>query len=154
MKTAEDILNEKSRDIISVSPDTLVLDALNTMCENKIGSIIVKDKGDIVGIWTERNLMYNTMTDGFDHKTARIGDYMTTRLFSAPHSASVYQLLDIFLGRRLRHLLIEKEKKYIGFLSIGDVVKASLQDKAEELNALQAIFNWEYYEDWKWTKKK
>ena len=154
MKTAEDILLEKSRDIICVTPDATIHEALTIMTKNKIGSIIVMEGGNIVGIWTERNLLSNTMIEGFDIKEARIADYMTTRLFSAPYTASVYQLLDIFLGRRLRHLLIEKDQEYIGFLSIGDVVKASLQEKAEELDALKAIFNWEYYEDWKWKKKK
>ena len=59
-------------------------------------------------------------------------------------------LKDKFLGLKLRHLLIEKEGKYIGLLSIGDVIKASIQEKDQELKNLNAMVSWEYYENWRW----
>ena len=154
MKTAEEILNEKTHDMICVSPDTTIQDCLETMVANRIGAILVKEGNNIVGIWTERDLMRNVITPGFDAKTARIGDYMTTKLVSAPHDATVYNLKDNFLGRRIRHLLVEKGGKYIGILSTGDVIRASLDEKSDELQKLHASVNWEYYEDWKWKKKK
>ena len=75
---------------------------------------------------------------------------MTTGLKSAPASDTVYMLKDKFLGLKLRHLLIEKEGKYIGLLSIGDVIKASIQEKDQELKNLNAMVSWEYYENWRW----
>ena len=154
MKTAADILNEKNRDILSVSSDALIMDALKIMVKNKIGAIIVKDENEIVGIWTERDLMNDALNEEFSPRTAKIKDYMTTKLLSAPHTASIYQLNDLFLGRRLRHLLIEKDGVFIGVISTGDVIKATLQEKSDELQSLNAIYHWEYYEDWKWRIKK
>lgn len=154
MKTAEEMLKEKDIDIISVSHDATVQDAINIMIKNQIGAIIIKKEQEIVGIWTERDLMRNILTAGFDPKKANIGDYMITGLKSAPHTDTVYMLTDKFLGLRLRHLLIEKEGKFIGVLSTGDVIKASLQEKDQELQELNAIVSWEYYENWKWRKKK
>jgi signal-transduction protein with cAMP-binding, CBS, and nucleotidyltransferase domain len=153
MRNAEEILNTKDYEIISVSPETTISDALQLMIKNQVGAMLIKDKDEIVGIWTERDLMRNTVTAGFDPKTAKIGDYMTTGLLSAPHDNSCYELLDKFLGMRLRHLLIMKEEKYIGLVSIGDVIKSCLQAKDEELRKLNKFVSWEYYENWRWRKK-
>ena len=154
MKTAAEILQDKDSHLISVAPDTSIIEALRIMIKNHIGGILIQEGDDIVGIWTERDLMRNSITANFDVKTAKIKDYMTTGLLSAPHTDTVYQLLDKFLGMRLRHLLIKKDGQYIGLLSIGDVIKATLQEKDIELQELNAMKSWEYYEDWKWRKKK
>jgi len=153
MKTAWEILQEKGDTMFSVTPDTTIFDALQTMVEKNIGAILIKEGDKIVGIWTERDLMRNVAKPDFDPKSARIVDHMTRNLMSAPFTATVYNLKDIFLGKRLRHLLIEKDGKYIGLLSAGDVMRASLQEKDQELHSLNAIMNWDYYENWKWRKK-
>jgi len=154
MKTALDIVKNKEKDIISVPEDTTIIDALKVMVKNRIGAIVVTRGDKIVGVWSERDLMEDILKEGFDPKTAVIKDYMTTNLISAPHSDSIYSLLDKFLGRRLRHLLIEQEGEYIGFLSTGDVIKANLWEKTRELKELNAIVSWEYYENWRWTGKE
>ncbi len=154
MKTAEDILKEKDGDMICVPPDTTIHDVLQSMLEHKIGAMLVKDDDKLVGIWTERDLMKNVSVKGFDVCTARIGDYMTKELRSAPHTATIFNLKDQFLGRRLRHLLIEKGGEFIGMVSAGDVMKATLDEKSQELENLDAIVKWDYYEDWKWKKSK
>lgn len=152
MKLSEEILYEKGTKIISVTADTTISDAIKVMLENKIGAILVKDGEEYVGIWTERDLMRNICQDKLDPKIAQIKDYMTKNVISAPASDTVFNLMDKFLGKRLRHLLIEKNNKTIGLLSIGDVVKATLQEKTDELNELKAMVSWDYYEDWKWSK--
>ena len=69
MYTAEDIINEKGIDIIYTDPESTVADALKIMLENKIGAIVIKNNDEIVGIWTERDLMRNVVTEGFFSKT-------------------------------------------------------------------------------------
>ncbi len=155
MKNAEEMVKEKGSNLISVTPDTTIHDALKIMTDHLIGSILIEDNGKIKGIWTERDLMRNTLTAGFDPSTMKISEVMTTGLISAPHTDNVFQLKDKFLGKHIRHLLIQKDNNYIGLLSIGDVIKASLQAKDEELKNLNAICSWDYYENWqKWKKKK
>jgi signal-transduction protein with cAMP-binding, CBS, and nucleotidyltransferase domain len=153
MITAEDILKEKGEEIICVSPEHSLHDALKIMLAKKIGAIVVKDGGNFVGIWTERDLMRNTVNENFDPSKAKIKDYMSTNLMSAQFSDSIYHLMDKFLGKRLRHLLIEKDGKYIGFLSAGDVTKALLVEKTEELEKLNKLVNMDYYENWRWKNK-
>lgn len=153
MFTAEDIINQKSHDIISTSPDSTVADALKMMIEKKIGAIAVKENDKYVGIWTERDLMKNVVTEGFFSKTSKVKDYMTTDLKMANHNESVFSLQDKFLGKRIRHLFIKKEDDIIGILSTGDVIKCILNDKNKELEELNAIVNFDYYENWKFEKK-
>jgi signal-transduction protein with cAMP-binding, CBS, and nucleotidyltransferase domain len=152
MKSAEEILYEKGTRIISVNSDSSVDSAIRTMLENKIGSIVIKDGDDVVGIWTERDLLRNVSIEKIDPHKSKIKDYMTKEIISAPHDDTVYNLMDKFLGKRLRHLLIEKNGKYLGLLSVGDVIKATLQEKTDELNELKTMVSWDYYEDWKWSK--
>jgi len=152
MKTAEDILRAKKRELITTPPTTTVLEALTRMRENRIGAILIEENGDIVGIWTERDLMANVIQPGFDATTVTVGERMSADLQSSRWSDSVYKLMDKFLGLRLRHLLIEKGGKYIGLLSSGDVMRAALREKNRELAALNATAGWDYYEEWKHTE--
>ena len=149
MKTAEDILNEKNRDIISVSPDTTVLEALNVMVKNNIGALLVKEDGNFIGIYTEREFVHNSTKGFFNPRTAVIRDYMVEDLISAPYDYTVHELQDLLLGKCLRHILIVKEDHVIGIISAGDVTRADLVDHESQLKSV----SWDYYENWKWKKK-
>ena len=145
---AENDLAQKGGELFSVTVDTTVHSALAMMVQNKVGSTLVKDENRIVGIDTERDLMRNSIEVDFDPKTARIGDHMFKGLKFATHTDTAYDLMDRFLGFRLRHLLVDKNDEFIGLLSIGDVIKAALQDKTREFATLSRFANWECHEEW------
>ena len=149
VKTAEQILQGKGGELISVAEETVVVDALKAMVESKVGSILIKAGTRIVGIYTERDLIRHTIDPTFDPATTQINEVMTVGLRYAPHTDTAFELMDKFLGLRLRHLLIDREGEFIGMLSIGDVVRSALQTRTDELRALSQITNWEYYEEWK-----
>lgn len=150
MKTAYNLIQEKGSDIICVPVGTIVLDALKKMNESKVGAILVTRDDKPAGIWTERDLMRNVTDEAFDPKTTLIEEVMTKSLIFAPHSDTVYNLMDKFLGLRVRHLLIEKDDETIGMVSSGDVMKASIQEKDTELKQLNTMVGWDYYENWRW----
>lgn len=150
MKTAHDMIQDKPRDLLSVPVGTTVMEALRKMNVRKVGAILVTRDEKPVGIWTERDLMRNLLDEAFDPRTARIEDYMTKDLIFAPHTDTVYNLMDKFLGLRVRHLLIEKDGEPIGVVSGGDVMKASIQEKDQELKQLNTMVGWDYYENWCW----
>lgn len=153
MKTAAELLQEKGNEIFSVPPDSTIYDALQLMNKNNIGAMLVEEDGNIIGIWTERDLTRNILRDGFDIRKTKIKDVMISDLIKVPHDCTTYKMMDIFLGKRLRHLLVEKEGKFIGLLSIGDVIKANLMAKSQELEELNKIVSFEYYSNWRWKKK-
>lgn len=150
MKTAEDILNEKDRSIISVRKNATVYESLKLMVKNNIGAIVIKDGDRVVGIFTERDLLKISVKKMVDPEKTMIKDLMTTNLFSAPYNDPIYLLLDKILGKRVRHIFIEKEGKYIGILSAGDVTKASLNERTREMESV----SWDYYENWRWKPKR
>ena len=152
--TAEEVLEEKGSQIFSVSKNTTLLDALQIMNEKKIGAILVKDNDNIFGIWTERDLMIDSIKPGFDLKSAVVGDHMTTDLHTAPHDCKIYTLADMILGLRIRHIIIEREGKFMGVLSSGDIIRAGLQLRTEEMKELDTIVHLDYYDEWKWKNKK
>ena len=154
MKTAEEILKNKGNDIISVDEQTKLCDAISLMKKHAIGAVLVKRGDQVVGIWTERDLLKNCLHSSFDAKVNRVGEFMTTELEYAENKDDLYQLLDKFLGKRIRHLPVKKGGRVIGLLSIGDVVRASLHEKDQELKQLNAYVSWEYYENWRWDKSK
>ena len=150
MKTANDMVQEKGNDLVSVPVGTTIWDALEKMNARKVGAILVTRDENPVGIWTERDLLRNVLDAGCDLKRSLIDDYMTKDLIFAPHTDTVYNLMDKFLGLRVRHLLIEKDGKTIGVVSGGDVMKASIQEKDGELKQLNTMVGWDYYENWCW----
>jgi len=154
MHTAEQIIMKKGADVFFVSPDTTIHEALLIMSEHRVGAIMVKRGEDFVGIWTERDLVKNTIQRGFDARTDKIERYMTVELKYAEHDETVDQLEDKFLGMRLRHLLVRKEGKCIGILSAGDVMKTVMNEKEEELKKLHKMVSWEYHENWRWDKRE
>ena len=154
MNTAEDIVQDKQRDIVSISWDQTVLQACQKMVDRKIGAILIEKDGKFVGIWTERDLLRKIIEKGFDLQTAKIGNHMTAPLKTAPHSTRIHKLKEMFLGLYLRHLLIEKNGEFIGLLSIGDVLRASLIDMDGQLKQINAFVTWDYYENWREGRKK
>jgi len=154
MKTAEDIVNDKQRKIVFVSWDQTVDQTCRKMIENKIGAIVIKKNDEFVGIWSERDLLRNICNDKFDPLTAKICDYMSAPLHSAPHSTRIHKLEEMFLGLFLRHLLIEKDGEYIGMLSIGDVLRAGLLAKDHQFKELNEFVSWDYYENWQLGRSK
>ena len=154
MKTAEDIIKEKNGETVSISPDQAIREAIRLMTVNKIGAILVKKEDKIVGIWTERDLLYNSNQPGFDPDTHLIGDYMTTSLHTARQDTSILKIKEMFLGLFIRHILIEKDGDYIGLLSIGDVLRATLIEQDRQIKELGKIASWEYYENWGWHRNK
>ena len=93
--------------------------------------------------------MFHVLEEGFDPKNARIRDHMSENLITANVDEQALELYDKFLGRRIRHLLVEEGGDYIGLLSVGDVMRANLQQKIEELDELNHLVSLEYYENWK-----
>jgi signal-transduction protein with cAMP-binding, CBS, and nucleotidyltransferase domain len=154
MITAEDIVKDKQRNIVSISWDKTVQEACRKMVARRIGAILIKKDDKYVGIWTERDFLRKMTEDGFDPNTAKIGDHMSSPLKTAPHSTRIHKLKEMFLGLYLRHLPIEKDGEFIGLLSIGDVLRASLIEMDHQLKEINAFVTWDYYENWREGRQK
>jgi signal-transduction protein with cAMP-binding, CBS, and nucleotidyltransferase domain len=154
MHTAEDIVKDKHREIVSIAWDRTIQEAIQKMVERKIGAILVRKEDTFVGIWTERDLLRKMTEEGFDPKAAKIGDHMSSPLKTAPHSTRIHKLQEMMLGLYIRHLPIEKDGEFIGLLSVGDVLRASLIDMDHQLKEINAYVTWDFYENWREGRQK
>lgn len=152
MRTAKDIVNDKQDSLLTVPATTSVYDALIIMTKHRVGSIVVTKNDQICGIWTERDLMFSVMEPDFDPRSTLIEQSYSENLITADATEDVYQLYDKFVGKRIRHLLIKDDEKFIGLISVGDVMKASLREKADQISSLNQKVSLEYYENWKQVK--
>jgi signal-transduction protein with cAMP-binding, CBS, and nucleotidyltransferase domain len=148
MNIADDLIKDKNRELITVTEDTTIADAVAVMAKNKVGAILIKKGDDLIGIWTERDLLYCVAKLELDCVNKPIGSCMSKNLKFCEWNDSVYKLMDMFLGLRLRHLLVKKDGAYIGMISSGDVMKATIREKNMELSQLNASTSWDYYEEW------
>ena len=153
MKTAGEIVAEKSSETVCVSKTQSVHEAIQLMNESKIGAILVKENDEMIGIWTERDYLRNSDDPEFSPRTAKVGDFMTSPLHFARHDATLTQLEEMFLGLFLRHIPVEKEGRFIGMVSIGDVLRANLLEKDRQIKELNSLASWQYYENWGWDRK-
>jgi CBS domain-containing protein len=137
MQTVRQIVQAKPA-IHSVSPDDTVYDALATMAHHNIGAVLVIDHGELVGILSERDYARKGILKGHASKDTPVRELMTSPVVSVPASWSVHHCMSIMTERRIRHLPVVDEGRLIGVISIGDVVRAVVQEQQFTINALQS----------------
>ena len=109
-------------------------------------------KGNIIGIWTERACLHSSSDPDFDPQTVKVGDSMPSPMHFASHDADLNRLEEKFLGLRLRHLPVKKGK-FVGMVSIGDVLHANLSEKDSKIYEFNSMAIWQYYENRVWGRK-
>ncbi len=153
MKTAEAIIAEKGNEVVTVSKEQTLFEAIQLMNEKKIGAILVQEGDEMVGIWTERDYLRNSGDPDFNPHKAKVADFMSSPLHFADHNANLTQLEEMFLGLYVRHVPVQKDGQVIGLVSIGDVLRASLLEKDHQIKQLNSLASWQYYENWGWDRK-
>jgi CBS domain-containing protein len=136
MSTAQHILDQKGNNIWSIHPDATVFDAIAKMAEKDVGSLIVMDGDEIVGIITERHYARNVVLKGKTSPTTKIRDIMERHVIFATPEQSVEQCMAIMSEKRIRHLPVLHGKQVIGIISIGDLVKSIIGDQKFTIDQL------------------
>ncbi|MBL0047051.1 MAG: CBS domain-containing protein [Bacteroidetes bacterium] len=138
MQTVSYILKQKGSDVASVSPDTMVRDALRIMAEKNIGAIVVKDKEKLVGIFSERDYARKIVLKDKSSKTTPISEIMTSdELITVKPGNSVDDCMVLMTERRIRHLPVVENEVLLGVISIGDLVKHIIEEQKITIENLQ-----------------
>ncbi len=117
------ILQTKGGDVLSLSPESTVADAVAMLTERRIGAAPVVDGGRVVGIFSERDVIHCLQADGAAALDRRIDSVMTTPVQSVARDEAVIGALSLMTRRRIRHLPVIDGDTLVGFVSIGDLVK-------------------------------
>lgn len=135
--TVKAILDEKGHDVVTLSPDASISEAMSVLSEKKIGALVVTDEdGTICGILSERDIVALIASDGAAALDQPVSEAMTASVKLCHEDHTVNQVMEIMTRGRFRHLPVEKDGKLDGIISIGDVVKRRIEDverEAEEI---------------------
>lgn len=137
MYTVKELLREKGNQVWSVAPQTTVYEALELMAEKNIGALVVIEKENVVGIFTERDYARKVTLQGRTSKTTTIGELMTTDVLYVKPDETMENCMAIMTDKRLRHLLVMENNKLAGVVSIGDIVKAVISDREFTIRELE-----------------
>ena len=129
MKTIRQILAEKSPELCSIHPEASVREALELMERANVGSVLVLDGGRVVGIFTERDFARKAIHQTQAPSQIRVREMMTDAVCYVTPAQSVEECMALMTEKRVRHLPVLEHDAMIGILSIGDVVKAVIDDR-------------------------
>lgn len=130
MKSVADILAAKGREVFSISPDTSLIDALSLMARHKVGALLVLEGERPVGIISERDVARGIVEKpGVALDSFRASDLMTARVAYVQLRHTLEECMALMTDKRIRHLPVLEGEALAGMISIGDVVKAMIDDK-------------------------
>ena len=139
MTRLEDFLKlNKNRQIWTISKDQSVRQALILMSEKNIGAIIIVDNNDFpLGIFSERDYARKIALKGKSSKDTLLDEVMTKELITVTRDYKIDKCMEIMNEKRIRHLPVLENKKIVGIISIGDVLKIMIKEQKELIDHLQ-----------------
>ena len=139
MTRLEDFLKlNKNRQIWTISKGQSVMQALILMSEKNIGAIIIVDNDDFpIGIFSERDYARKIILKGKSSKDTLLDEVMTKELITITRDYKIDQCMEIMTEKKIRHLPVLENKKIVGMISIGDVLKIMIKEQKELINHLQ-----------------
>ena len=132
MKTVKDLLQSKEqKEVWSVTPETLVYRALQLLNEKKIGALVVLERGELVGVVSERDYARKVILEGKSSKETSTKEIMSTKIFVVNPETTVEECMALMNEKRIRHIpVVDKgTNKIMGIISIGDVLKSVISDQ-------------------------
>jgi CBS domain-containing protein len=132
MQKASDLLKSKAKQLWTILPEASVFDALQLMAEKEIGAVMVIDKKNkVVGIVTERDYARKIILKGKTSLKTRVKEIMTpaAKMYKVKPETSVEDCMVLMTGKHIRHVPVFDGGKFVGVISIGDVVKSTISQK-------------------------
>ena len=145
MNFVSSILQIKGNDVYSVDLDTPLIDALELMADKGVGAVIVMNGDKIGGIFSERDFARKVVKTRNLDLEMPVRDLMTKDVFVISPDDSIEECMAIMSSTHIRHLPVVEDGNLIGLISIGDVVKISIEDKDLQIQSMEKyIFGYGY----------
>ncbi len=133
-----ELMRGKSQNVIKIKSSDCIADAATALTENKIGALLVDDdSGNIVGILSERDIVGGMGPHGADLHDVSVSELMTSDLIKCAPGDTVLEAMAMMTDRRIRHLPIYDGENFVGFVSIGDLVKCRISEVQAEAEAMR-----------------
>jgi CBS domain-containing protein len=138
MANVSKLLEKKSKELISVSPNTGVRDAIAKMAEKSAGTALVMDGNKLVGIFSERDFIRKIYLKDKCGKSTKVSEIMSTGLTTVTADTALESCMEIMTEKRIRHLPVLEGDRVVGIVSIGDIVKHMVNEKDFMIKNLQS----------------
>jgi CBS domain-containing protein len=139
--TVRHLLDRKGRAIYSVKPDDPVLEAIRIMAERHVGALLVMKNGQLAGIVSERDYARKVILLGRSSADTPVSQIMSTPVLTVTPANSVQECMQLMTERRVRHLPVLESGQVIGMVSIGDLVKALIEDQQQTIEQLESYIH-------------
>ncbi|MEO6914477.1 MAG: CBS domain-containing protein [Chitinophagaceae bacterium] len=137
MKKVSDILSRKGITIISITPATSVLEALRIMADRNIGSVMILDGSNFLGIMTERDYSRKVILKGKSSTDTSVSEIMTAQYPRVYISDTVEHCMELMSTHNIRYLPVFENDLPIGIISVSDLVKATITGHEETISQLK-----------------
>jgi CBS domain-containing protein len=131
------LLEHNGRATVSVSPLVTVSQAAQEMNRRKVGSVLVMEGGQLLGIFTERDVLWRVVAAGLDPKTTPLSQVMTRNPITVGPDTPIQSVMDVFTEKRFRHLPVVDDGRLLGVISIGDVLRWAADVHRQEAEQLK-----------------
>lgn len=137
MHTVKELLREKGSQVWTIAPQATVYEALELMAAKNIGSLVVVERGDVVGVFTERDYARKVILKGRSSKTTTVAELMTADVLYVSPDDTIENCMALMTEKRLRHLPVMDDGKLAGVVSIGDIVKVIISEREFTIRELE-----------------
>jgi CBS domain-containing protein len=137
--TVRAILDDKDRAIHSIGPAETVYAAVAKLKECGVGALLVMQDSQLLGMFSERDYALKIILEGRASKSTRVEEIMTSPVVYVTPATPLPECMRLMTERRIRHLPVLEQDKVIGVISIGDLVRAIIQQQGEAIDQLNAL---------------
>ncbi len=141
MTTVHHLLERKGRAIFRIAPDEPVLEAIRSMAEHHVGALLVMREQELVGIVSERDYARKVILMGRSSSETAVSEIMTTPVTTVRLDTTVEECMRLITERRIRHLPVIERGRVAGVVSIGDLVKAVIEDQQQAIEQLESYIH-------------
>ena len=129
LESVKQILDRKGHDVLCIEPDINLYEALRLMANKNVGALVVMEEGQVVGMFSERDYARELEFCSHSCLTIKVRDVMSKDIYFAQPETSIDEAMAIVTETRCRHLPVMSDGEMIGLVSIGDLVKATIDEK-------------------------
>ncbi len=137
MKTVKEILQTKGHDVLSITPDATVYEALKIMADKNVGALVVLNGETVAGLLSERDYARKVILHGKSSREMQVREIMTSKVYYMRPEQSLQDCMEQMTDKRVRHLPVLEGDRLVGIISIGDVVKEIIADQESTIKLLE-----------------